>query len=212
MNQQLPYVISITRQLGSGGAHLGRKLAAELGISYADRDILERAAESLHVRTEEIEACDECAPSFMQSVLEALSFGVPDVNYVPAFQVPSYAQLRGAESEVIRGIATQRSAVIVGHAGFHLLASHPRHLSVFLHAELEFRAHRVQELYGFSREQALRALEESDRARGRYLRELTGIPWTDSLQYDISLSTSKLGLMLAARVLCEAARARFRNG
>ena len=71
--------------------------------------------------------------------------------------------------------------------------------------------HRVQELYGFSRERALRAIEESDKARGRYLRELTGRSWTDTLQYDISLCTSTLGLMLAGRVLCETVRTHFRD-
>ena len=68
MNKQLAYVITISRQLGSGGAYVGRKIATELGISYVDRDILERAAESLQVRAEEVEARDECAPTFMETV------------------------------------------------------------------------------------------------------------------------------------------------
>lgn len=209
-NNHVPYVITISRQLGSGGAFIGRKLASELGISYADRDILERAAAILKVRTEELEARDESAPTFFETALEVFSFGVPDANYVPMLQVPSYAQLRDAESQVIYEIASKHSAVIVGRGGFHLLASHPRHFSVFLYADVEFRASRVQELYGFSREHALHAIEESDRCRARCLRELTGRSWTDALQYDLVIGTSALGLMLAGKVLCEAARAHFR--
>jgi cytidylate kinase len=211
MNKQQPYVVTISRQLGSGGAYLGRKLASELGISYADRDILERAATSLQVSAELIEGCDESAPSFIESVLEAFSFSVPEANYVPALPVPSYEQLRGAESDVIREIAAKQSAVIVGRGGFHWLSSHPRHLSVFLHADLGFRVRRVQELYGSTQEQALLAAQESDRARDRCLRELTRRPWTDAQQYDIALCTSTLGLMLSGRLLLEAVRARFRN-
>jgi cytidylate kinase len=210
MAKQVPYVITISRQLGSGGAHLGRALATELGIAYADRDILERAAASFQVRTEDLEARDESAPSFLESVFGPFALGVPEVACIPALDLPSYTELREAESEVIREIAARQSAVIVGRAGFHLLAHHPQHLSVFLHANLEFRSHRVEEVYGISRERALRVIEESDRARGRCMRELTGRPWTDALQYDVSLCTSTLGLMLAGRVLGAAARAHFR--
>ncbi len=211
MRSESPFVITISRQLGSGGAHIGRKLATDLGISYADRDILERAAESLQVRAEDIEAQEESAPSFLQSVLESYTFAVPEVSCIPALEVPSFGELREAEAEVIRELATRQSVVIVGRAGFHLLAKHPRHLSIFLFAALEFRANRVEELYGISHEQALRVIEESDRARRRYIQQVTGRPWTDILlRFDVTLCTSTLGLMLAERVLCETARIHFR--
>ena len=211
MTNQVPFVITISRQLGSGGAYLGRKLATELGIFYADRDILEQAAESLQVRTEDLEALDESVPSFLETVLESYSLGVPEVSCIPALEVPRHGELREAEAVVIRELATRQSAVIVGRAGFHLLAHHPRHLSILLHAKLEFRAHRVEEIYGVPRERALRVIEETDRARRRYVQEVTGRPWTDILlQFDVSLCTSTLGLMLAERVLCETVRSHFR--
>ena len=210
MTKQVPYVITISRQLGSGGAFIGQRLAAEFGISYADRDILEHAAESLQVRADIVEARDESAPSFIDKVLESFMFGVPEAPCAPTLEMPSYSELQKAESSVILEIASRRSAVIVGRAGFHLLANHPRHLSVFLYADLPFRVNRVEELYNLSREQALRVIDESDRARGRYLLGLTGRPWTDTVQYDISLCTSSIGLMLAGRVLCDTVRTHFR--
>ena len=132
MPERLCYAITISRQLGSGGAFIGKQLATELGIKYADRDILERAAESLQTKADEIEARDEYAPSFLDSALEALSWGTPDVNCVVATPLPSYVALRDAEAAVIRELAARHSAVIVGRGGHHLLASHPRHLSIFL--------------------------------------------------------------------------------
>lgn len=210
-NPSSPFVITISRQLGSGGAFLGRMLATELGIAYADREILERAAEALEVRADTLEPRDECSPSFIDSVLQAFSFGVPEVNYAPPLEVPSYDELREAEANVIREITARKSAVIVGRGGFHWLTGHPRHLSIFLYAETRFRIRRVQEIYSLSPEQALQAIEESDQARSRYLRKLTGRNWTDAVQYDVSLHTSSLGLMLAGRILVELARLRFRD-
>jgi len=212
MKEQEHYVITISRQLGSGGAYLGRKLATEFGISYADRSILERAAESLQVRAEDLEARDESAPSFLEMLLEPFALAVPEVRSTPVLEIPSYATLRAAESNVIREIAARQSAVIVGRAGFHLLDQHPRHLSVFVHASPEFRVRQVEEYYGVSRERASSVIQDSDRTRARCLLDLTGRQWTDALQYDVSLCTSTLGLMLAGRMLCETVRTRFRPG
>ena len=122
MTNQIPYVITISRQLGSGGAYLGRALATDLDIPYADLDIVKRAAELLQVRTEDVEALDESAPSLWESVFDSYTFGAPEVSCLPVQAVPSYVDLREAESEVIRDMAARRSAVIVGRAGFHWLA------------------------------------------------------------------------------------------
>ena len=210
MNEHVPYVVTISRQLGSGGALLGRRLAKELGILYADRDILEQAAKLLDVNVRAAESRDESAPSFLKKVFESFAYGGPEVYCAPSLQVPSYEELRDAEIDVIREIAAQRSAVIVGRAGFHLLALHPRRFSIFLYADLHFRAQRVQELYGLSRERALHVIDESDRVRERSVHELTGRPWTDTLQYDVSLCTSSLGLELAGRVILELVRHHIR--
>ena len=209
MPEHDPFVITISRQLGSGGAQIGRTVAAELGIKYADRDILEHAAKVLHAPAEELEAREEYAPTFLEKILETYSFGGPESMCTPVLDVPSYAEMRVAESNVIREIATFHSAVIVGRAGYHLLRSHRRHLSVFVHADLGFRVQRVREVCGFSGEQALRHIEATDSARARYLLELTGQPWTDALQYDVTLCTSAVGLALAGQTICQLGRARF---
>ncbi len=212
VRQEVPFVITISRQLGSGGACIGRKVATELGVHYADRDILERAARSLDVSEAHVEACEETAPSFFQSALSAYSLGGPDWVCIAPLDVPSYVEVREAESRAVLELAAVRSAVIVGRAGFHLLRSHPRHLSVFLHADLAFRVQRIQEICELSPQRALARIEETERARGRYLEQLTGRPWTDAVQYDLSICTSSIGLDRAASLICALARDRFGLG
>ena len=209
MTNPAPYAITISRQLGSGGAYLGRKLATGLRVSYADREILERAADSLRTKASDIESREEAVPSFLDTVLEALVLGVPEVNYASALEMPSYSELQLAEANVIREIAARRSAVIVGRAGCFLLSQHPRHLSVFVHAELGFRLERIESLFGVSREKAMQLIENSDNARGRYLQELTGRTWTDAEQYHVSLCTSSVGLESASELLLALVRRAF---
>lgn len=209
MQQQVPYVITISRQLGSAGACIGKKVAAALHIHYADRDILERAARALNAAVVDLEPREETSPSFLQAALEAYSFGGPDAVCVPALELPSYTEVRETQAQIIRETAAAHSAVIVGRAGFHVLRAHPRHLSVFLHADLAFRVRRTQEQFGLSSERALKVIEETESARDRYLEQLTGRPRTDALQYDLSLCTSSIGIDTAVTLVCELAAARF---
>ncbi len=209
MSDPRHFVITISRQLGSGGAWLGAALARQLHAAYADRDILERAAESLHVSPAEVEPMDEKAPSFFESLLETFSFGTPELGYVPPLPSPSHQELRAAEAQVIREIAARRTAVILGRGGFHVLADHPRHLPVYLHASADFRAARVERAYGVSPQRAQELLRESDASRSRGLLELTGRPWSDATQYALCLDTGALGLELATQLVLDVVRDRF---
>ncbi|HEY3360206.1 MAG TPA: cytidylate kinase-like family protein, partial [Polyangia bacterium] len=201
-----------SRQLGAGGIALGRRIAARLGAAYVDREILRRAAEELGAPAEELGPLEETAPSVWQALLQSF-VAAPYVGYVaPPLTGPGTGELQRAEAAVMIEIARQRDAVIVGRAGFHVLAAHPRHLSVFLHADEVFRRRQVELEYEMSTEEAQATLRETDRTRARYLHSLTGREWTDSRQYHLALRTSALGLPAAEEVLVRAACARFGLG
>ena len=200
------FAVTISRQVGSGGASVGRKVASELGIAYADRSILERATIVLDACAEDVEAAEEKAPSFLRRLLESYAI-VPDPGHY--LRPPNYADVRDTEASVIREIAGQVSSVIVGRAGFHVLAAHTRHMSVFIHADVPYRVKRVAERSKISEAQAIHLVQESDKARGRFLEEITGRPWTDALQYAVSVCTSVLGEDLAVQAICDLVKARF---
>ena len=64
MDQTSLFVITISRQLGSGGAYLGQQLARNLNIYYADREIISQAAKQFSVLEEELESKEEKKDSF----------------------------------------------------------------------------------------------------------------------------------------------------
>jgi len=61
-----PYSVTISHQLGSGGAYLGEKLAGRLGIPFLDRDILKEVAHQLDLAEAELENREERLSSFWQ--------------------------------------------------------------------------------------------------------------------------------------------------
>ena len=69
-------VIAISRQLGSGGAYLGQRVAARLGLRYLDRGILRQAAEELHEQEGYLAAREERLTSFWEKLLRQFAAGV----------------------------------------------------------------------------------------------------------------------------------------
>lgn len=193
MEKDSPLVITISRQLGSGGACVGQALAKKLDIFYADREIIDQAARQLSVLEEDLELRDEKKLSFWQSFMRSLAVA-PDAYVKPQALPPSDHALFKTESEIITRIADERSAVIIGRCGAYILRRHPHLVSLFLHADIPFRSNRLQQFYGVSQDAALQMIARSDRERTLYHRTVTGQEWTDARRYDLTINTGKMGL------------------
>jgi CMP/dCMP kinase len=188
-----PFAITISRQLGCGGAYVGQQLAKNLDVFYADREIIGQAAEQLSVLEEDLEPRDEKILSFWQSFIR--SYAIAPGTYVPPQIIaPSDHKLFKTESEIIARIAKERSAVIIGRCGSYILREHPNHVSIFLHSDITFRKGRIQKLYNLSEEVAEKMIAQSDKERALYHHTVTGQVWADARRYDISIDTSKIGV------------------
>jgi cytidylate kinase len=188
-----PFVISISRQLGSGGAYIGQQLAKRLNIDYVDREILSMAAKQLAVLEEDLESRDEKLLSFWKSFFHMNAFA-SEYHLPPQMNFPFDREIYDAEAEIIKHIAEDRSAVIIGRGGFHILQEYSNHIGLFLHAGIPFRSKRIQELYKVPEKTALEMIIQNDKERGNYIGTFTGKRWTDAGQFDLSFDTGKIGL------------------
>lgn len=193
MKQTTPFVITISRQLGSGGAYIGQELAKKLNLYYADREILSKAAKQLAVMEEDLESRDEKLLSFWKSFLHINGFAT-EYHLPPQMNFPFDSEIYEAEADIIEHIARERSSVIIGRCGFHILKEYSNHVSLFLHADISFRNKRVQELYKVSEKTALEMITDNDKERAKYIDTFTGKKWTDASHFDLTLDTGKIGL------------------
>lgn len=193
MKNTSPLAITISRQLGCGGAYVGQQLAKNLNIFYADREIIGQAARELSVLKEDLESRDEKTLSFWQSLIRSFA-RTPDVYVPPQTIDPTDQELFKAESEIIKRIARERSAVIIGRCGSYVLREHRNHIGIFLHSDITFRKDRIKNLYNVSEEDAEKMIARSDEERAQYNHKFTGGEWTDARQYDISINTGKTGV------------------
>lgn len=200
-------VITIDRQIGSGGNYLGRQLAEKLNFSYYDDEIVRGAAEELHTCFEEIESSDEKQGGILR---QALAYSAhANYRYYPEVEIITDDQAHKAESNVIMKVANEKSAIIIGRAGSYLLRNHPRKASIFLHADFDFRKKRTQELNNISKNDAQHLIEKTDKQRLKYYKVFTGRDMYNACSYDLTINTSELGLEKSEILIMEYLKARF---
>ena len=193
MKQSRTFVITISRQLGSGGAYIGQQLAQRLNVFYADREIINKVAKQYSVMEEELESNDERILSFWQSFFQYNTFSA-EMYTPPKLLVPNEQELYLAEAEIIQRIAKERSAIIIGRCGSYILRDYPNHISLFLHGDMASRISRTRNLYHLSEVEAAKMITKSDKERALHCKTFTGMEWMDASNYDLSIDTSKIDI------------------
>lgn len=203
--------VTIARRMGSGGSYVGRVIAERLGLRYVDREVLSRAAETLGVEEETLERTRERVSTFWERFFGSLSFGPPDGPYAPPSLPYNDRALFECQTTILREIAAREDCVIVGYGGAYVLPRHPRMVNFFFHAPLRFRVRRVMEIYKLEEEERAREMvEESDRVRARYFKEMTGRDWACADNYHVAVDTSMRPLPELAEGLASFVERRLR--
>jgi len=202
-------VVTISRQLASGGAYIGQRLAQRLGYRYVDREILTRAALSLGVDDDRsLEHLEEQVPGWWDRIARVIGVGPPEAPYVPPPPPVDEGRVLEAETGIIRVIAEHEDAVIVGRGAPHVLRGRDNVFRVFIHAPKEYRTAEVQRTYQLDAAAAQAMVERSDRTRARFIQSLVGRAWTDACLYDLTVDTSRIGPDLVVELLASAVSGR----
>lgn len=202
MNARPNVLLTISRQLGSGGSYIGQEVARRTGVKYVDREILQEAAALLGAEAREVEGMEEQAASLWTRIATICSIGPPEGPYVPPPIPIKEDEVFKVEGNIIRTIADQSDAVLVGRGAFYVLRDHPGLIRAFLHAPERTRIRRAMETYDIKTEEEARGVvERSDRQRGRFVQSICGKAWTDSCNYDVCIDTSAIGLEMSIVLL-----------
>ena len=177
-------VITVSREFGSGGRTIGRKLAEKLGIPCYDAQLLKDIAEKSGFNENYIKDAGEYAPGgFISNVLSNRMFG------------PSNGDLLwDIQYGIITELAQKGPCVIVGRCADYILDDKADCLKVFIHADIDFQARRIVEVYGESDVSPLERLKEKDKRRAAYHLFYTDKKWGDARNYDICLNSGVLGI------------------
>lgn len=185
------YVITINRELGSGGRTIGEKLAKRLGVPFYDKALIQQLEKKYDLTSEEIERLKgqkhNWWADFKRSLKIMPSFAAPQIipgnTAMPDFLVTN--DIFKSETEILKGICADESCVIAGRSGFYVLRDHPNHLSILIQAKMEYRIKRLMDRRGISEEEAMKIIKEVDKARESYVNKYTGTSRYDTRNYDM---------------------------
>ncbi|MBQ0098138.1 MAG: cytidylate kinase-like family protein [Oscillospiraceae bacterium] len=185
------YIITIARQFGSGGRAIGQKLAEKLGIDFYDKELISLAAKESGINPEVFESVDEKAAN---SLLYSLSMGLYSFSsgFSAMGDLPVNDKLYILQHKIIRDLAAKGPCVIVGRCADYILKDHDRCISVFIHANMEYRKTRAVEVHNIDKDRAEHIINRTDKSRANYYSFYSGQKWGLAENYNLCVDSSKL--------------------
>lgn len=191
------FVITINRELGSGGRTIGEKLAKRLDVPFYDKALIQGLKDRYHLSTEEIERLKgqrhNWWSDFKRSMMMVPNYMSPD--YVPGqTPIPDFLitdDIFQTETEILKGIAADGSCVIAGRSGFHIFRNHPNHLSILIQASMDYRVSRVMQKQNISAEEARSIIDKVDKGRENYVQKYTGTSRYDTRNYQLVINVDE---------------------
>ncbi|MBE3557960.1 MAG: cytidylate kinase-like family protein [Ktedonobacteraceae bacterium] len=194
--------VTLSREYGSGGGEIARRLAERLGWQLVDHEIVARVAQELNISEEEAEEYDERAESTVSLILNSMRAISPAMFTAASEMAMTDSQtFREVLSRVVEAAVETQHAVIVGRGSQVLLKDRRDVLHARIVAPLEKRIRYVMQREACSRTDAEARIRLKDHDRQRYLQTQYRCRPDDAHLYDIILNTGVLSLDSAVDLL-----------
>jgi cytidylate kinase len=173
-------VITISEEMGSGGAEIGALVAAHLGYRHVDPAVIAQVAQQYGVPEARLADLDETTPGLLER------FAAETGHYLTVLQC------------AILDLAEPDEVVIIGRSGQVLLQGVAHALRIFVRAPLALRAERVQAKLATVGQETVDTrtvadtVRRADQAKVGRMRYLFGVDWRDPALYDLVVDTERV--------------------
>ncbi len=189
-------VITISREYGSGGRIIGKKVAEALGINFYDGELLSLVAKESGYTVDFVRQNDQ---KKTQSLLYHL--------YMGSQILPASDMIFIAQSKVIKDLQEKESCVIVGRCADYVLRGRDSVINIFIHAPLLSRTERVKNEYGEKADNYKSYVQKQDKSRIAYYNYFADDAWGKAQTYDLSVN-SDIGIDNAVKLIVDYVRAK----
>ena len=181
-------IITISREMGSGGIPIAHKVAEKLGYLLIDGETITEAAEAYGLSPEAVEQADEKPPHFVDT-LDSKQF--LDLHLIEL---------------IILEAALKGDVVIYGRGGQDLLQEISSVLRTRIIAPFEDRVERWSEREWLDPDRARYLVRKSDQQRAGFIKYYFDRDWEDSVHYDLTINTQRLSEEMAVQVICDSVK------
>ena len=182
-------IITISREFGSGGRELGKRLADVLGYEYYDREIVTAIAENKGMNE-----------NYVEKLIEGQALKSVHMHFRSSFSGgiamgQARTDLLLEQKKVIEAIAgAGKNCVIVGRNADVLLNDFAP-FKLFVCADIVTKIKRCMERAGedekLSRKEMERKIRTIDKGRAQAREIVTNIPWGDRKAYHLTVNTAE---------------------
>jgi uncharacterized membrane protein YczE/cytidylate kinase len=199
------FVITISREFGSGGHEIGEYIAKSLGIAFYDKELVDLTAQETGYTAEYIKENE-------QKLTNSLMFELYEQNFSYVNnEIPPIDTLFLIQSKIIRDICKDESCVIVGRCANFILKDHPNCINIFIHANKEYRKEILNNQFDLGRPITDADLAQSDEQRANYSRHFAKKDWKDATNYHMTLDSSLYGSKESARKIIKVVKGGIGN-
>jgi cytidylate kinase len=186
-------IITISREFGSGGREIGKKLADRFGVPFYDKELLEIASKESGIARELFVKSDE---SYTNSFLYSLVMGnypvSPDGRLNP--ELPLNHKIFLAQFETIKKLAEKGPCVIVGRCADYVLKDEPNVVNFFVSGNMFEKKRRILERYDIEKNKVEDFIKKTDKRRASYYNYYTDMKWGEARHFDLCVNSSRSGI------------------
>lgn len=182
--------VAIEREYGSGGREIASKVAERLGVKCYGKEILMLAAKESGIPPQRLEQIEESTNDTVWDSMLAIN----KMMLGGANGFSEKSELAVLEAKIIQKIADRESCVFLGRGAGFLLGDKKDTLSIFIHADYEFRKNHAVENYGIDESDADKMMKLIDKRRSNYYSAFRKMLWGEKEGYDLVLNSGKLGI------------------
>ena len=193
MNKNEQFIITINREVGSGGRTVGRKLAEKLCVKYCDKAVIDGLTQKFGLTPERIEEIKAQKKSWWNDINNYYQTLVNSASMPMEAEVKlDNATMFETEKRILQELAAQSSCVVAGRTGFLVFREWPNHLNIFIQASMEHRIKRVMHRQDVSEQEARDIIAKMDTTREAYIKKYEDTSRYDTRNYQLVISMDDL--------------------
>lgn len=162
-------IISISREHGTNGKEIAKQVANILNIKFYDKEEIKEFA--------------------IKNGLIDNDYSNKDIydNFL-SLDVNKEAIIN--QTKVIKKIANNSNAIIVGRASDYILRDNTNLIKIFIYDTLDYRVKNIMNNYGDNQKQALKNILNSDKSRSNYYSAISSKKWGEKNNYDLYIDAT----------------------
>ena len=204
MNKNEKFVITINREVGTGGRTVGRKLAEKLGVKYCDKAVIDGLTQKFGLSPERIEEIKAQKKSWWNDINNYYQTLVGSASMPMEAEVKlDNASMFETEKQILQNLAAHESCVVAGRTGFMVFREWPNHLNVFIQASMPHRIQRVMRRQNVSEQEARDIIAKMDTTREAYIKKYEDTSRYDTRNYQLVISMDDLSEDDAAGIIMD---------